>query len=492
MTDTQYKTLLNKYNILVARCRDLEEQNSINNTHWKSEEERFRRMEMLIRDLCETILAKDHREMVLGENRSWYTTPAEDLIIRAQKSYKEYGKEITRLLNAIQKESEKRRLKIEGLEDQLERCLKENGIAPLPSKQGTVPEPDDLKPTPPDLPDGLHSAAATGKVQLIIEEPGDVEDDKEEILPIAELIEISEQAKITANGIPIKDSVKKAQMIEREKETAVISHLIDLAELEKRFNDSMWAVLSVIGGEGLTKYPEIEQKAVDINSGLARNKLRIAAKELYKMKVLDHESINLPVTPRVSVYKLSDIGVRLYQKKFEKAPVQSEMERVRQEHDNLEHGYGIMDLERILTESGRYKEVRIFNRHNAIEISENKKYVPDIICIPLQGRYSEYIEYERGHHTQQDFNAKCNKMCKVTRFLNFVVPNRGVLSKILRPQIEAWIAERGRDGLRNIKIRITTPTELRMGANDAWLIVYDLNKGVQPVKDNTRKEAETE
>ena len=101
----------------------------------------------------------------------------------------------------------------------------------------------------------------------------------------------------------------------------------------------------------------------------------------------------------------------------------------------------------------------------------------------------EYIEYERGLQTQSDFNAKCNKMCKVTRFLNFVAPNRGTVLKRLKPQVDAWIASRGKDSLRNIKVRITTPIELRnANINEAWLVVYDLNRSTDPVINQTDKE----
>lgn len=83
-------------------------------------------------------------------------------------------------------------------------------------------------------------------------------------------------------------------------------------------------------------------------------------------------------------------------------------------------------------------------------------------------------------------------MCKVTRFLNFVAPNRQVLLKKLRPQIESWIQERGADRIKNIHIRLTTPAELRdSDPTNAWLIIYDLNKGTEPVKDGTKKEAGT-
>lgn len=486
MADAQYKMLLSKYNVTVARCRDLEEQNSVNTRHWKAEEERFKKVEDLARKLCEMILAKDHTEMVLGENRSWYATPVDELILRAQKSYKTYNEQTTHLLNAIQDEAEKRRYKIEGLEDQIQQYLAGNGvIAPI----GIVSGESDRQENEwiPEMKTPEHA----GKIELIIEEAGD-SPEEEDVRAISELIEVNEQTKLTANAVPVNGAVQKVRAVERERENAMMAHMIDLTDLEKRFNGAMWLVLSIIGGAGVAKYPEIERRVMEAEPAAVKSKVRTATQELFKMKVLDQESLNLPLTPRILVYKLADIGIRLYRKHFGKTPVESEIDRVRKEHDNLEHGYGIMDLERVLTECGRYRSVQIFNRSRAISISENRKYVPDIIALPITGSYTEYMEYERGYHTQPDFNAKCNKMCKVTRFLNFVAPNRQVLLKKLRPQIESWIQERGADRIKNIHIRLTTPAELRdSDPTNAWLIIYDLNKGTEPVKDGTKKEAGT-
>ena len=491
MKETQYNALLNKYNILVARCRDLEEQNETNLKHWKEEEEKFKKVEDQARKVCEAILAKDRQEMVLGVNSSWYSTPVVDLLVRALKSYKAYNQETTKIMNDIQTTSEKRRARIESLQDQIQQFLSGNSDC-LPAKmEESSTDSSSSPPASPNLseaPAQYRAAAEAGKIQLIIEEPGDVEAEGD-LQPISELIDISEQTKMLPNAVPIKDSTKKARMLEQKKEESILAHMVDLNELKKRFNDAMWNILDIIGSEGLAKYPDIERSAVEKFPEIVKSKLRTATQQLYRMKVLDQEALKLPLTPRVFIYRLTDIGERLYRSRFEKTPVESEADRVRREHDNIEHGYGIIDLEKVLIESGRYKEIHIFNRKRAIPLPNQRQYIPDIICIPKQGHYTEYIEYERGTHTQDDFNVKCNKMCKVTRYLNFVAPNRSVLLKRLRVQIEAWIASRNIESLRNIRIRLSTPMELRTSnINDAWLIVYDLNKGAAAIKDNTQKE----
>lgn len=111
----------------------MEEQNETNLKHWKEEEEKFKKVEDQARKVCEAILAKDRREMVLGVNSSWYSTPVVDLLVRALKSYKAYNQETTKIMNDIQATSETRRAKIESLQDQIQQFLSGNSDY-LPAK----------------------------------------------------------------------------------------------------------------------------------------------------------------------------------------------------------------------------------------------------------------------------------------------------------------------------------------------------------------------
>ena len=489
-SDTQYKTLLSKYNVAVARCRDLEEQNFSSTRHWKAEEERFKVIDDAARKLCESILAKDRSEMVLGEQNLWYSTPTDTLLQRATKSYRQYNQETTNILNKIQAESERRRSKIESLEDQIRQFMAGNLTEFEAVQEPAPPKSEQPQKSPEYLgtPKAVKNAADSGKIELIIEEKGDVEVDGE-MEDIAEMIGISEQTKLTVSAVPIRDSAAKAKRITDKKEDAIMAHMVDLKDFEARCDDNMWRILEIIGKEGLSKYPDIKNRALEYGVGVKKTQLHYATNQLYRMKALTQEILNLPLTPKIMIYNLSDIGIRLFRKKFGIAPVESEAERVRKEHDNLNHGYGILDLEKILIESKRYKEVFVFNRSRAKSVGGGLQYVADIIGIPVAGKYTEYFEYERGFTKQPDFNAKCNKMTQVTRFLNFIAPNKETLIKRLRPQIDEWIATRGQESLRTLKVRVTTPQELRSPSNDdVWLITYDLSKGTAPIKDLTKKE----
>jgi hypothetical protein len=492
--DAQYKTLLSKYNVAVARCRDLEEQNRTNTQHWKAEVTELKSDLDSARELCQIILSKDHDEMTIGKGDSFYSTPTAQLITRTIKSYRDYCEGTTNLLKGIHKESERRRAHIESLEDQIKQHIAGNAVE-FEISETSEQEIEKSKKSPEYLGTSktVKAAAEAGKIDIIIEESKDTEVEIDgEMRQVQELVNISEQAKLVPNAVPIRDSAKKVKRIEEARENVAMPHMVNLMDYEKKFTEVMWMILEVIGREGLSKYPEIEKRVKEMDSNLTDSPIRKSTAVLENMKMLSKETLTgLPLTSVVCVYMLTDTGERLYKYKFGKSPVLSEATKVRKEHDNLDHGYGILEMESILRDTGRYKEIRVFNRSRPKELPDGFKYIADIVCVPNNAKFEEYIEYERGNHTQADFNAKCNKMCKFTRYLNFVVPNRDILLKKLKPQVDAWIQSRGQESIRTIKVRLTTPPELKdKNVKNAWIMVYDLSIGVDPVKDFTKKEVQ--
>ncbi len=483
-----YDLLLQKYNILASRCSHSEELLAQKEKQWEKKEADMIRTDKKTRELCEKILAKDKREMVLGTDYTWSKLSTEDLVDKSKKCFAEYNLKRTKLLNDIMKLAEDRRFQIESLMDQINQMVVGQQMSSVDLQEivenATAAKTEQIAKE--KAPNKIKEAVKSGNVQLVIEEDSDCEaiEVNGEMKQIKELMNANEQARITAHSIPISDSQKKKSQMESAREDAVMSHMVDLNEYEERISDIMWAVICVIGSYGIAKYSEIEAQVQADYEEIAqsKSKVRLGTQTLYKMGVITQEVLKLPLTPKVFVHKLSDIGQRLYKKKTGKNHVISEIDKIIKEHDNLEHGFGIMDVACVLKESGNFSEVHSYNRSQAIPLPNGESYIPDIICI---GRHREYIEYERGNHTQSDFNKKCNKMAQVTRYLNFVAPNKEILSKKIIPQINAWIAARDVKSLRNIKIRATTPLALKESENEDnlnWLVIYDLRKGPDPVK----------
>lgn len=166
---------------------------------------------------------------------------------------------------------------------------------------------------------------------------------------------------------------------------------------------------------------------------------------------------------------------------FGEMPVISEIEKIIAEHDNLIHGYGIKFIADLLREKGEFSEVNDMNRKRPIEIGSGKSYIPDLVCIDENG-HTDYIEYECVNHTQTAFNAKCNKMSKITNVLNFVVPNADSIAKI-RNEISKWIENRGARSLSHITVRVTGACQLKdaeFNDNRTWKLVFKPGKRIEP------------
>jgi len=268
---------------------------------------------------------------------------------------------------------------------------------------------------------------------------------------------------------------------EKTPETAV-AHMVDLNDFTSKFDDTMWKMIEVIGKEGFARYPDIE-RVFRQEGSFVETRLRRAAKGLTEMNILTRTELNLPLTPITILYSLSSIGDRVFRKQFKVAPVPSEMVKVIKEHDNLEHGYGILELGQLLADSGTFKGVHVFNRSRPVRFNNGTQYIPDVMCIEHESNGRTYFEYERGNHTQKDFNEKCDKMCIATRYLNFVAPNRKALVNRLYPLAKGWVKKKGCNESSNIIIRLTTSKELQKCqlSDHAWLVVFDLGQSVTPV-----------
>lgn len=485
MRDYEYETLLSKYNMAVALIRDLKDQMETKDRQREAYEQRCDVVDKHARELCEKILAKDKSEMTLGDAKSWHSTSTDDMIKKAVASFAKYCQERTELLNNVMKIAEQRGLELESLKDQISRLMRNGNAGNLVSAEEMIQNAQkerEVKEIIAKAPNSTQKAIAEGRVEAIIEENDECED--EEIEAIQKMIETSNQAKLTERSIPVVRTPQKSELVKKAEDAAIQPHMIMLNKITEQYGDAEWHVLQVIGKFGYSKTQDILNKCREIypfdtewKSKKALNTLRTAGGPL------DSLSVTLPISKHNILVKLNDIGERIYETHFEEKPVKAEMDAVRAEHDNPEHGYGILDLKKVLDETGRYESVSCYNRQNPFDVEINGvalKYIPDLIC--KGPKFTDYYEYERANHLQSDFNMKCNKMCKVTRFLNFVTDNIKSTKKI-NEQVKAWIETRKPETLKNITIRIGTADSIKN--NGKWLVVYNLNKGTEPITDLT-------
>lgn len=173
----------------------------------------------------------------------------------------------------------------------------------------------------------------------------------------------------------------------------------------------------------------------------------------------------------ISILSLTNVGMMIYMMIFKRNAGKFEHQLLAEDHDNAVHAYMILDTKSILEEKGIYYGVSMDRSRNTIQLHDGRECIPDVVGL-RKGEMDLY-EVECGNHHQADFDNKLNKLTRVTKCINIVGPNRNVVTKKLKKQVENWIEYNGRIDLlrRGIIVRLTTITDLK---NDKWTYIYDM------------------
>lgn len=482
--DTDLFKLQSMYNIAVSKAQDLKETLETKEEQWEQQEEAFSITEKLVRQLCEDVLAKDPKEMVLGTDYSWSSIPVNELIVKTRSVFRDYIGKQKDILRRLMDLAEERRLEIESLNEQIS-VMKTNPSTAVTMSQEEIKEQIEKEKQEKEIIQSMspktQEAIKSGKMQVTMEATDDFDDLEESLLE--DMANAGERIKITPKSIPVTENRRRFEKKKERKEKAVVAHTVNLKEYEDKLNDTSWLILDAIGKERASRYSDIESYVMQHDAILTKNKIRVAIEILTNIGLLNKEPIKNPLKGNLFVYQMTDMGSRVFKDKYGKLPAASELDQITAEHDNPNHGYGIRFIGELLRDSGDFKEVCDMNRKHPISIGNNISYIPDLICTDKNG-VKMYIEYECANHTQTNFSAKCNKMSKVTSVLNFIAPNREAVNKLMK-EVEAWIASRG-DGkaIRHITVRITSAVQIRgmdLSQNKNWKVVYMPGKSKEPI-----------
>jgi len=478
--DIEYESLLNRYNLQITQIKEMQEQYDSKESAWQAFEAECKVIDKNTRKLCEKILAKDRNQMGLGHSKTWSSFSTKEMVESAEESFKEYVKQNTELIQHIMKIAEDRGRQLDDLKDQIAQMMTHGNINHINADEmitnaEKAAEDQRIKEK---TSNATKKAAQEGSIELIVMDESDVED--ADIKGLMELKEKAEKIKLTPKSIPVTPSEAKLQQNKQIEKNVSQAHVVDIKAYVDKCGDYEWQVLDAIGTQGLSRYKEIEEWITQQTSSL-KSPVRTALMGLNRSGLIDGVQCALPLSSSSKLYSLTELGHRIYKYHFNKQAVVSEVERVTAEHDNPEHGYGIMDIEKILKKSGRYSSISSFNRDKAIKVKiggQDLLFIPDLICVNKRG-YTEYFEYERGLHNQVNFNMKCNKMCKVTKFLNFIAPNKNVL-KILKGKVDGWIQSKDAQSLKGYIVRIGTACTIR--DNSEWPVEYNLSKSLEAIR----------
>ncbi len=245
----------------------------------------------------------------------------------------------------------------------------------------------------------------------------------------------------------------------------------DLNKIEAGLTDLEWYIIEFVGTTGISEKPIILDNLMSKFGEIASNtKIRKALKSLSDKQVL----IEYKVQTGFRWFNLDELSVDgeiLFKGRFGKDAVESEMSKIRRAHDNIDHGYGIKDTAKLLSEKLGYSSVTIDRQANLIKLDETHSSIPDIIAVKDGKTF--YFEYECANHHSNDFDDKCHKLSMITDSLYFICPNNEACAK-LEKQIKHWIeTEGGREKLlkANVTVSLTTTTAL---GRDVWVTVFNM------------------
>lgn len=223
----------------------------------------------------------------------------------------------------------------------------------------------------------------------------------------------------------------------------------------------MWDVLEVIGTYGYSTsndiLDEINKEYEKYKKGLVLNTIA----SLTKMNILSSDQISTGFK-RFKILKISNKGQTMYKIKFNKEPIESEIDKIIRDHDNVVHGYTIRDAKDLMLTVFNCTDVTMDRQKVSIKLPNGKTYIPDIVAVNPK-KYKMYLEIELGNTPQNDFNDKCSKMVQVTKHLYFIADVEETKRK-LENQVSLWVLDLGgKEKVAGVTIYITTMTQLSKG-----------------------------
>lgn len=527
MPSENYETLLAKYNRLISRFRDLEAQMDEKEKNWAKIQKQMNVHEQLARELCETILAKEIKSAeFFGKEYSWGKVPLDDLLRDSKAAYSRQNASRTELLKGMQ-------TKVATLEQNYQNLLLQyehlsqtrttqptyiqqpdpntGEIAdepvqptqpvqpaqpaqpPVEKMQQEAPTTPIIATTPaqtstPVIPEGasydVQKAAKNGAIQVeILEDDADVSD--VDLRLQGEAVEAGVRIEVGKKSPKIHPSTKTKKQMEHVKEstkTQMGTYIVNEEEVLKTMTDRKWYVLQAIGETGEYDFEKIAAKATELNPDKKKPSGTMIRNDLFQLitnGIIEKEPAPLPFASTYAVYNISSIGSALYTKKYGKAPAESKIVQIIKDHDNLEHGLGIIGLAEILRKSNQFSKVTTERKELTFKLSSGDTYIPDVMAVAQ--KYTAYFEYELGNHTPSHFRIKLNKMAIKTKFLNIICNSQSSCETINKLVLD-WIESRGGPGfLPRGVVRVTTITKLKNAENgyanpDIWTYSYNLGE----------------
>lgn len=476
--NSREQTLLLRINTLEKAIQDI---STFNKNSEKEKEEILKR----IKTFCFNILVSEIAKQQMSGNNFITEMNIHQLLNYTEQAFQkkldEEKKLLTTLLNTIE---EKDKL-IEDLKGELSRyTVKEKVLiqnAFDDENKEAEQEKEIIKEEKPEpILNPVVQSFVLAEEDMVILPPIENDNNDEEII----LETKKENIPIKKNRFENKRTIKKAL---KENQAVMVENIINepgpdssveekeiakkidtkvIKEMKEIMSDIMWMITTAVGEQGLSESKDIKKFVTD--QGITESSFNNALTQMRKNKILDEEKINTGWR-WFYAYELSLLGKKLFLEKFKKDIVICEKQQLKKEHSTCLHGYCIKDTAHILKAFNGYETVSTSREPNKVALYNGTSYIPDVIASKKDGTVVDYFEVELGHHTQRDFNDKCEKMCLVTRLLIFIVPEIETMKK-LENQVNSWVQSKGGpEKLKGFSVCITTISKLIDGKYDIIL-----------------------
>lgn len=262
------------------------------------------------------------------------------------------------------------------------------------------------------------------------------------------------------NRVPTQAPSRKSNNSQENTPTLTIEN-VDV--YMSAMTDIMWEILEAIGTEGFAKSNDI-LNWIDNKSPnkYAKSNVLNSLTTLKKMNIVTADNVSTGYR-RFQIFKFSQKGEEMFKAKFNREPVESEIDKIIRDHDNVTHGYTIKDSCELLLNYHQCTDVVMDRQEVSIKLPNGETYIPDIIATKENGE-KMYIEVELGNTPQKDFNNKCKKMLQVTKTLYFVTDTEETIRKKLEGQVSMWILSMGgKEKVTGTTVYLTTMNHLSKG-----------------------------
>lgn len=418
-------------------------------------EKEYKKLKGLTESLCKSIVSNQYNMSQLGGNSILQDLDIYKLIDFTKLDYQKQKIETMNTLKKLNEQIKMQEIMIDSLKKQLTQVMIQNNKDIMAEKVQDANIIDNSE---------LISPATPKMARIERNSMGDIKsisNDDKKYMPtspvssaISPVIDFAKSKLPNNTPANIKqEDIENVPTLTIENMDAYISAMTDI----------MWDIMEAIGTQGFAKSNDI-LNWIDNKSPnkYAKSNVLNSLTTLKKMNILTAENVSTGYR-RFQIFKFSQKGEEMFRAYFKKEPVESEINKIIRDHDNVVHGYTIKDACELLINYHNCVYATMDRQEVTIKLPNGETYIPDIIAEKENGE-KMYIEVELGNTPQKDFNNKCSKMLQVTKNLYFVTDVDETIRKKLEGQVSMWILSMGgKEKIAGTTVYLTTMTQLSKG-----------------------------